>query len=126
MQNTDRFKESRKKHSGKRRRSVYDDVFRTMTVMSSELVLPLLNEMCGDPDRFKGTEKVETLSDDLLLVQPDLEQDKRITDSLLRVEGHEGEIYHLECQSSPDGIILLRMFEYDSRIALKNSDQTDK
>ena len=52
----------------KRRRSVYDDVFRTMTVMSSELVLPLLNEMCGDPDRFDGTEKVETLSDDLLLV----------------------------------------------------------
>ena len=59
----------------KRRRSVYDDVFRTMTVMSSELVLPLLNEMCGDPDRFDGTEKVETLSDDLLLVQPDLEQE---------------------------------------------------
>ena len=108
----------------KRRRSVYDDVFRTMTVMSSELVLPLLNEMCGDPDRFNGTEKVETLSDDLLLVQPDLEQEKRITDSLLRVSGHENEIYHLECQSSPDGTILVRMFEYDSRIALKNAVRT--
>ena len=33
----------------------------------------------------------------LLLVQPDLEQEKRITDSLLRVSGHEQEIYHLEC-----------------------------
>ena len=108
----------------KRRRSVYDDVFRTMTVMSSELVLPLLNEMCGDPKRFDGTEKVETLSDDLLLVQPDLEQEKRITDSLLRVSGHEQEIYHLECQSSPDGTILVRMFEYDSRIALKNAVRT--
>ena len=50
-------------------------MFRTMTVMSSELVLPLLNEMCGDPYRFDGTERVETLSDDLLLVQPDLEQE---------------------------------------------------
>ena len=108
----------------KRRRSVYDDVFRTMTVMSSELVLPLLNEMCGDPKRFDGTEKIETLSDDLLLVQPDLEQEKRITDSLLRVSGHEQEIYHLECQSSPDGTILVRMFEYDSRIALKNAEHT--
>lgn len=30
--------------------------------------------------------------------------------------------YHLECQSSADGSILTRMFEYDTQIALNNSE----
>ncbi len=30
--------------------------------------------------------------------------------------------YHLECQSTIDGIIMYRLFEYDSQIALQNSE----
>jgi hypothetical protein len=32
-----------------------------------------------------------------------------------------GPNYHLECQSSPDGSMVIRMYEYDSQIALKDS-----
>ena len=41
---------------------------------------------------------------------------KIITDSILQIEDHT---YHLECQSSLDGRMVIRMFEYDFSIALE-------
>ena len=37
-------------------------------------------------------------------------------DSILQIEDHT---YHLECQSSLDGRMVIRMFEYDFSIALE-------
>lgn len=51
------------------------------------------------------------------------EQDKRILDSALAIIATDGteKIFHLECQSTSDGSMLLRIFEYDTQIALKTS-----
>ena len=41
-----------------------------------------------------------------------------VTDSIIRIGNH---IYHLECQSSKDETMVIRMFEYDISIALEHA-----
>ena len=41
-----------------------------------------------------------------------------ITDSIIRIGNH---IYHLECQSSKDKTMVIRMFEYDISIAIEHA-----
>ena len=52
-------------------------------------------------------------------------QSKVISDSNLSVMGVKEKRYHLECQSSPDQTILLRIFEYGSAIALSDANVVD-
>ena len=47
---------------------------------------------------------------------------KIITDSILQIEGRT---YHLECQSSLDGRMVIRMFEYDFSIALELAEKNN-
>jgi hypothetical protein len=49
-------------------------------------------------------------------------QRRLITDSLLHIDGST---YHIECQSLPDGTILVRMFEYDLAVGIKESRYVD-
>lgn len=51
--------------------------------------------------------------------------DKRITDSSFTVSGIVLIRYHLECQSTGDTTMDRRMFEYDSQIALDDSEKLD-
>ena len=48
---------------------------------------------------------------------------KIITDSILQIEDHT---YHLECQSSLDGQMVIRMFEYDFSIALELAQKNNE
>ena len=48
---------------------------------------------------------------------------KIITDSVILIGEH---YYHLECQSTPDGTMALRMFEYDFAVALEKAWATGK
>ena len=41
-----------------------------------------------------------------------------VTDSIIRIGNH---IYHLECQSSKDKTMVIRMFEYDISIAIEHA-----
>lgn len=53
--------------------------------------------------------------------QQDGDKEKRITDSsfaIAGIESNDSKQYHLECQSTTDGSMLIRMYEYDSQIAL--------
>ena len=50
------------------------------------------------------------------------QQKKRITDSHIGIGDKR---YHAECQSSTDGTITVRIFEYDAQIAAENA-QTEK
>ena len=47
-------------------------------------------------------------------------KEKRITDSNLSLISLKGisKRYHLECQSTPDGTMEIRMWEYDAQVAL--------
>lgn len=98
----------------------YDDVFRTLLTDCSHLILPVLNEVFGES--YLGTETIILKNNEHFLFQADSLQDKIITDSSFLVVGDSvSKSYHIECQSTPDGSMAIRMFEYDSQIALQDS-----
>lgn len=97
----------------------YDDVFRTLINDCSEMVIPLVNETFGE--HFTGKEDVILHQNEHFLNQQDGSQEEKITDSNFEIVGRDGRKHiHYECQSRPDHTMLIRMFEYDSQIALKN------
>lgn len=109
----------------------YDDVFRTMVNDLPRITLKLINEMFKStlPVKYTGNEEVVQLANEQFLPQQDGDggQEKRITDSRIRVISENGQDirnYHIECQSVPDGSIIVRMFEYDSQIALQDSEHS--
>ncbi len=98
----------------------YDDVFRTLVVEHKELVLRLINEMFPSI-HYDGDEEVKQLNDTYFFNQDGGQQSKKIADSAIEVTSHDGiqRIFHLECQSTPDNSMIIRMFEYDVQIAIK-------
>ena len=98
----------------------YDDVFRTLVTDAPELIIPLINEIHGT--HFTGNEEVTLLQNEEPQETDDGTVDTRITDSYIRIlDGNTGHFYHIECQSTSDGTIILRIFEYGTRIARTNS-----
>lgn len=99
----------------------YDDVFRTLLNDCSRLALPLINEMFGE--NYTGNEKIYFSPNEHYLNQQDGKESKRVTDTCLTIVGKDLKQYHLECESSADLSVLIRIFEYDAQIAL---DQNGK
>lgn len=98
----------------------YDDVFRTLINDCSEMIIPLVNETFEE--HFTGKEEVILHQNEHFLNQQDGGQEEKITDSNIEIVGTDGRTnIHYECQSWPDHTMLIRMFEYDSQIALRNS-----
>ena len=98
----------------------YDDVYRTMLNDCSSLILPVINEMFGE--HYTGDEKIIFGINEHYLNQQGGDEDKRITDTAFDVVGVRRKKYHLECQSTEDSTMLIRMFEYDSQIALDDGE----
>ena len=95
----------------------YDDVFRTLLNDCSRLILPILNEVFGES--YTGKEEIYFLPNEHIINQQGGEQEKRVTDACFVVVGQLGKKrYHIESQSEPDNSILVRIFEYDTQIAL--------
>lgn len=93
----------------------YDDVFRTLLNDCSELIIPVVNEVFHT--EYKADENIRFFNNELFINQQDGKQFSRITDSNFII-GHTR--YHIECQSSEDGTMMIRVFEYDSQMALQN------
>ena len=98
----------------------YDDVFRTLLNDCSSLIIPVINEVFRE--RYSGKEKVIFSSNEHFLNQQGGNEDGRITDASFIIVGPETKKYHLECQSSTDNSMLVRMFEYDTQIALDEGE----
>ena len=88
--------------------TIFDDVFRTIAQKMPQLLIPLINEVLhtsySEEDHFEQLrnehyEKFGTV----------------VTDSIIRIGNH---IYHLECQSSKDKTMVIRIFEYDIQLLL--------
>ncbi len=112
----------------------YDDVFRTLVNDCRQLVIPVINEVFGE--NYTGSEIIEFLPNEHFLNQQDGQEDKRITDTTFKIAAAvygnyddacpagngtaagKQKTYHLECESTPDRKILIRIFEYDAQIAL--------
>ena len=91
--------------------TIFDDVFRTIAQKMPQLLIPLINEVFHTS--YSKEEHFEQLRNEHYEKYGTV-----ITDSIIRIGGH---IYHLECQSSKDRTMVIRMFEYDISIALEHA-----
>ena len=96
--------------------TIFDDVFRTIAQKMPFLLIPLINEV------FQ-TNYSEDIHFQQLRNEHYEKFGKIITDSILQIEDHT---YHLECQSSLDGRMVIRMFEYDFSIALELAQKNNE
>ena len=96
----------------------YDDAFRTLLVKCPTLVISLVNEVFHE--KYELREKVNVFHNEFFV--GNRHQKERITDSHISIRDKR---YHAECQSSTDGTITVRIFEYDAQIAVENA-QTEK
>lgn len=101
---------------------IYDDIFRTLCEKNSKLLIPLVNEVFSTD--YEMSTPIDLLSGEHhIQVNAELETEKEIiTDSCLRIQD---KLYHIECQSNPDGSMVLRMIEYDFFIALEHAEKVD-
>ena len=88
--------------------TIFDDVFRTMIQKLPRLVPAVLNEVFGTD--YGPDERMEQFRNEQ--IGPG---GRTVTDSVLQVRDRT---YHVECQSTSDGTMAVRMIEYDFRIAL--------
>ncbi len=96
----------------------YDDAQRTLSVDCPSLLIPLVNEafqadypLDADVKLYNNEFFITTGNDQ-----------KRITDSNFSINGETTIRYHFECQSTEDGSLTLRLFEYGAQIALTMAD----
>ncbi len=99
----------------------YDDAFRTMLVECDDLTLALINFMFEN--HYDQTARIIRRGNEHFKEKADGSDDKRISDSLLEVEyEHKVQKYHIECESGKvDSSILVKLFEYETQIALDDS-----
>ena len=86
----------------------FDNVFRTIAQKMPRLFIALINEVF-DTD-YPDDVEFKQLRNEFME-----ENGKIITDSIFTIEGRT---FHIECQSTPDGTMAIRMIEYDFAIAL--------
>ncbi|MBQ6089810.1 MAG: hypothetical protein IJL07_00855 [Lachnospiraceae bacterium] len=95
--------------------TIFDDVFMTLCERMPELLIPLINEAFGTD--YSEDEKIIKLRD-----EHHLQRNKIITDAYV---GIRDLTYHIECQSNDDDVMVIRMFEYDTVIAIESRKLID-
>lgn len=90
--------------------TIFDDVFWTMLEKMPQLAVPLINEVFGTsyPEDVKIIQKRN---------EHQTQNGRVITDSHLLIANR---IYHIECQSTDDSTMVIRMIEYDFAISLEH------
>ena len=93
--------------------TIFDDVFRTMIEKMPFLAVPLINEVfhTSYPEDVKITQ---------LRNEHQQKDGEIITDSCLLIGK---KMYHIECQSTDDTTMAIRMIEYDFAIAVENAEK---
>ena len=89
--------------------TIFDDVFRTMVEKIPRLVIPLINEVFH-------TSYPEDVEITQLRNEHQQADGEVITDSCLLIGK---KMYHIECQSTDDTTMAVRMIEYDFAIAIE-------
>ena len=96
----------------------YDDVFRTLLNDCPKLIIPVINEIFKE--HYSGTEEILFFPNEHFLNKQGGKEEERVTDSAFVIQSPKMKSYHMECQSTPDNSMLVRIFEYDAQIALDN------
>ena len=106
----------RRKSMDKSTGNPYDDVFRTLQNDCPELLIPVVNDIFRT-DYAAGRDQVVVRNNEFFFTAPDGEQTKVVSDSHVMIGGSH---YHMECQSTADGTMVVRMFAYDVQIAMRH------
>ena len=96
----------------------YDDAQRTLSVDCPNLLIPLANEAFQTD--YPLDADVKLYNNEFFITTGN--DQKRITDSNFSIGGETTTRYHFECQSTEDGSLTLRLFEYGAQIALSMAD----
>ena len=101
----------------------YDDAFRTMETKCDDLVIPFVNHMFNES--YDSRAIIKRLRNEQFIENGNGSDEKRITDSSFEILFNSlRKRYHIECESKKyDGSILVRIFEYDSQIAIDDSEK---
>ena len=91
-------------------------MYRTLLNDCTPLIIPVVNEVFQKQHGENG--KVTVLNNEFYITKQDGKQKERITDSNFIIGNT---CYHFECQSTSDGTIIVRVFEYGSQIAIRDS-----
>ena len=91
--------------------TVFDSVFKTMVHKTPQLVVPFVNEAFGR--NYPPSTPVIQFNN-----EHEGPRGTSIDDSVFRLGN---KIYHVECQSTPDTNMVVRMIEYDFAIALEQA-----
>ncbi len=113
---------AKRQRSGKTVATPYDDAFRSLVEKCHKSTIFLINEMFRETgylkEEYNGQEEYELLANESFGPLKENSAEKRITDSRIRIYGKtRPREFHLECQSVMDHEILIRIFEYDMRMA---------
>ena len=90
--------------------TIFDDVFRTKLERMPELIIPLINEVFGT--NYPADIPIEQQRN-----EHQTKNGEKITDSRLKIAD---KVYHIECQSTSDTEMVIRMIEYDFAISLES------
>ena len=95
--------------------TIFDDVFRTLLEKMPELTVPLINEVFGTsyPEDIEILQKRN---------EHQTKQGEITTDSHLLIAE---KAYHIECQSTHDSSMVIRMIEYDFSVSLESMERED-
>lgn len=90
---------------------IFDSVFKTLLQRFPKLAVALINEVfhadyTEDEVIIQGRNECHSMDG------------KVINDAMIRIRD---KIYHIECQSTSDGLMVIRMVEYDFKIALEET-----
>ena len=95
--------------------TIFDDVFRTMLERMPSLIIPVINEVFHTS--YSEDEKIEQYRNEHHTMSGEV-----VTDSYL---GIRDKFYHVECQSTQDSRMSIRMIEYDFAVALERAWEKD-
>ena len=95
--------------------TIFDDVFRTMFEKMPELIIPVINEIFGT--KYPLDVPLEQMRN-----EHQTKNGERITDSYFTIKRRK---YHIECQSTDNSEMVIRMVEYDFAISLDDVNKED-
>ena len=99
----------------------FDDAFKTEVVRLKQFLVPLINELFDLNYDVSLVEVAREPNEHYKLTDMTdygAEIPRRLSDSCLKIDGR---LYHVECQSTTDGDILVRLVEYNMQIGLENA-----
>lgn len=94
--------------------TIFDDVFKTIVEKFPWLLVPMINEIFGTD--YAESDLVEEEK-----TEYQTPKGRRMVDSHIKIRD---KVYHMECQSTEDNFMAIRMVEYDFHLSLDGARQS--